>query len=219
MESSLQRPFSREDPVPRMRSRIKPVFATLTCLLLIVSINSCGGSNFFPSQTAVVALSLSPTSGVVQPNNTVDFTATGTLGNNQTQDVTSTVTWTSSSPTVATVKAGVVTGVALGTTTITASSNHVSATASVLVSNITGITISPTSWSPISTGLQQQFTAQGSDGSNVTNSVAWTSSDTTCVTITSGGLATFVNTTGTSLSCTITATLGTFTQDASVSGL
>ena len=191
------------------------LFAVSCSVLLLALSTNCGNSNFFPSQTAIISLSLSPTSGVVAPGSTVSFTATGTLGNNSTQDVTSQVTWTSSSPSIATISAGTAKGVALGVTTITASANHNTVQATLLVSNLTNITMSPTSWSPLSSGQQQQFTATGGDGTPVTNYVTWTSSDTNCATITSTGLATYQ---GSTTSCTITATIGSYTASASVTG-
>src|SRR5271156_4100608 len=99
--------------------------ALLTALLL----SSCGGG-FFPSSTQITALTLSPVSAYITPTGTEQFTATATFGNNTSGDVTSQVTWTSSSPTVATIdSSGLATGVALGTTTITAKSNNSSVTA------------------------------------------------------------------------------------------
>ena len=50
------------------------------------------------------------------------FTATGTYSNSSKQDITKTVTWNSSAPTMATIDAnGAATGVALGATSISAS--------------------------------------------------------------------------------------------------
>ena len=58
---------------------------------------------------------------------TTQFDAKATLSDSTTQDVTSSATWQSSDATVATVSAsGVVTGVAAGTVTVTATYQNVS---------------------------------------------------------------------------------------------
>jgi hypothetical protein len=161
-------------------------------------LGSCGGG-FFPSSTEITAITLSPTSAFITPTTTQQFTATATFGNNTSGDVTSQVTWTSSSPSVATVdSSGLVSGVALGTTTITAKSNNSSATATALVTvsskTIVSIAITPTDPSiSLSLDQQQQFTATAtySDGTmgNITTSATWSSSNTSVATISSTGLA------------------------------
>jgi trimeric autotransporter adhesin len=166
--------------------------APLTLMLL----GGCGG--FFASSTTIVSLAVSPTGTYILPNGVQQYTATATYGNNSTGDVTSEVTWTSSAPTIATIdSAGLATGVALGTTTITATStNNVIGTASLTVSSttVTGLTISPASASiSLSEAQTQQFiaTATFSNGtfSNVTSQVTWSSTVPTVATINTGGLA------------------------------
>jgi hypothetical protein len=70
------------------------------------------------------SVQVTPSSQSLPVGQTTQLTAMGTFGNANrpsTQNITSTVTWASSSPTVATVSAtGLVTAVAVGTTTITA---------------------------------------------------------------------------------------------------
>jgi len=200
--------------------RTRPVTALIVALSGLTLLSACGNSNFFPSQTAIVALSVSPPNNVVAAGSTVNFSATGTLGNNTTEDVSGSVTWSSSNTGVATINSsGVATGVANGVSTITATANGLKVQATLLVADINGIQISPTSWTAISSGATQQFTASGTgtDTSTITNYVTWTSSDTTCATVTSAGLATFVGTPGAS-SCNITATIGDYSASASVGG-
>jgi uncharacterized protein YjdB len=189
----------------------------LTALLL----SSCGGG-FFPSSTEITAITLSPTSAYLTPTTTQQFTATATFGNNTQGNVTTQVTWTSSPPSIASVNSsGLVSGVALGTATITAKSNNSSviATAPVTVSSktITSIAISPTDPSiSLSLDQQQQFTATAtySDGTmgNITTSATWTSSTTTVATISSTGLASPVSIG----SVTISASLGGAVGDTSL---
>ena len=168
----------------------------ITCAIALL-LSSCSG--FFPSKDTIVSMSISPGGAYVVPNGVQQFTATATFGDNSTGDVTSSVTWTSSAPTIATVDAsGLALGVALGSTTITAkSSNNVTATATLTVSNktITAISIAPQNATiSLATGQTQQFsaTATFSDGTfaDVTTQVTWSSSNIGIATISTSGLAT-----------------------------
>jgi len=191
--------------------------ALLTALLTALLLSSCGGG-FFPSSTEITAITLSPTSAFITPTTTQQFTATATFGNNTSGDVTSQVTWTSSSPSVATVNSsGLVTGVALGSTTITAKSNNSSATATAPVTvsskTIVSIAINPTNPSiSLSLDQQQQFTATAtySDGTmgDITTSATWTSSATSVATITSAGLASPVSIGSTTISASLGGAVG-----------
>ena len=170
----------------------------VVAVLVAVTLGGCSG--FFPGKNTIVSLSLSPSGAFVKPQATQQFTATATFGNSSQGDVTDQVAWTSSQTGIATIdpSSGLATGVALGTTTITAkSSNNVTATTTLTVSNktVTSLTINPQNFTiSLSQGQRQQYTATAnfSDGSfsNVTSQAGWTSSVTSVATITSGGLAT-----------------------------
>jgi trimeric autotransporter adhesin len=187
-------------------------------LLVTLMVGSCGGG-FFPSADTIVSITLSPASAQIMPTGMQQYTATGTFGNNTTGNVTSQVTWVSSATNIATINAaGLATGVALGTTNITAKSGSVTSTASVLtVSNktLSSISVTPQSQTLVA-GTQQQYTATAtySDGSfgDVTTSVTWASNNTGVATISTSGLATAVAT-GTT---TISATLGTVNGTATL---
>jgi trimeric autotransporter adhesin len=125
--------------------------------------------------------------------------AMGTFSDGQTLDLTSAVTWTSSTPSAATVSnaadtVGIATGVATGSTTISAAFAGQSATTTLTVTTATlnSIAVTPPNQT-ISLGASQQFTAQGtfSDNSvvNITVQVAWSSSDVAVATIKPNGLA------------------------------
>ncbi len=187
-------------------------FRIITALLLTLSLAGCGG--FFPSKNTITSLSISPNGAFIVPEGTEQYSATATFGDNSTGDVTSSVTWASSQTSVATINAsGLATGVALGTTSITAkSSNNVTASTTLTVSakTVTALTISPTNASiSLSSDQMQQFTAIAtfSDGtfSNVTSLVDWVSSAPGVAVIISTGLASPV-------------ALGTTTIEASYGG-
>ena len=105
--------------------------------------------------TATMTVTAAPPASIaVTPNpasfatgSTQQFTATATYGNGSTADVTSSATWTSSNPSVATISSsGLATGVAAGSTTITATVGSVSGTASVTVTMATGSGVNVTTW-------------------------------------------------------------------------
>ncbi len=74
------------------------------------------------SSATLQSIAVTPASPTVGIGNTVQFTATGTYSDNSTKNITSSVTWASSNPSFATIvaTAGLATGVAVGTTEITA---------------------------------------------------------------------------------------------------
>lgn len=165
------------------------------------------------SATGVDSIQISPTSQTLAVGQTVQFTATGTVGHGQhpssSEDVTSLVSWSSSAPAIATISAsGLATAISPGTTTITASMigfpGKISATATVTVTgsgvgntggNVAALSIIPAAQAVSSPGLTTQFIAIGTTSSgateNLTNQVAWTSSSPQIATIgSSTGLAT-----------------------------
>src|SRR5438874_4956331 len=145
-----------------------------------------------------VSIAVTPANPAIAKGTTQQFTATGTYSNGRAQDMTSSAAWMSSNPAVATITAGgLASGAAPGTSQISASLGGVpgSTTLTVGPAVLASIAITPANPS-IPKGTTQQFTATGtySDGSTVemTDSVSWSSSDTSVATITSGGLATSI---------------------------
>jgi uncharacterized protein YjdB len=162
----------------------------------------------------LLSITVAPTAASIAAGNTQQFTATGHYSDLSTQNLTSSVTWSSSLTSFATVSntsgsKGLATGVATGASTITATSGLISGAAVLTVTPaiLVAITVAPTAAS-IAAGDTQQFTATGhySDLStqDLTSSVTWSSSLTSFATVSSSGLATGVAT-GAS---TITATSG-----------
>jgi len=94
----------------------------------------------------LVTLVLSPQQTSAYTDETVQYTAFGTMTDGTTQDFTTLVTWSSSDPTVATVSnTGLVSGVASGTTIITATYGFVAAATgqSVTITVSTTLTLKP----------------------------------------------------------------------------
>lgn len=158
------------------------------------------------------SLQVSPASATLPQGIRSGFTATGAFANGDTLDLTGVVSWTSSVPSVATISnatpgLGSATGIAPGSTVISAVFAGQVGTASLTVTNATLVSISVTPPSnSIALGSSQQFSAVGtfSDGSTlgISNQVTWASSSIGIATINSAGLATSAG----SGSATITAT-------------
>ena len=200
--------------------------ATFTTSTLSVGTHSItavysGDSNFAGSTSAplsqvvnpsaqLVSISVTPAGASIPKGATVQFTATGTYSDGSTQNITATVTWSSSNPAMATIAAGgLATGVKKGTATITATLGSVSGFTTLTVTAAVLVSISVTPANPnIPLGTAKQFKALGTytDGTkhNLTGSATWNSGAPTVATISAAGLATSVGE-GTSV---ITATLG-----------
>jgi hypothetical protein len=146
----------------------------------------------------------------------------GTFSDGSTNNVTGSVSWTSSATNVATISNAISTqgwakGIAQGQSTITATSNGVQASAILNVTNatISSITINPANPS-IPLGTNQVFVALGTFSDNTTqdttNTTTWTTSNNTIASITTSGVATARKVGGT----TITATFGAVSQSTTL---
>jgi hypothetical protein len=174
----------------------------------------------------LLTISVTPVSAVVPLGLTKQFTATGTLSDNSTQDLTSDATWFSSNTVVSKVSntagsRGLATTLKTGTAAISAQFSAVtsnSATLTVTAPELVSITVFPPNptASISSTPFQQfQFQAIGlfTDTSilDLTTTVSWSSSNTSVASINipgSPGLAALVSA-GTA---TITATSGSISH-------
>ncbi|GFO53370.1 hypothetical protein GMSM_03770 [Geomonas sp. Red276] len=136
----------------------------------------------------VTSLAIAPLASTADLGTPVQFTATGTLSNGGTSDITTLVTWGSSDQTVATVNTvGAVTGVNAGTATITASFPGVAGASTTLtVLPPTSLTVTPANVSLVA-GSTRQFTATGgfADGTtrDLTSLASWSSSAPTVATV------------------------------------
>ena len=170
-----------------------------------------GSSTLTVGAPVLQSISIAPASSPwLQVGQTQPFKAAAAYSDGTTQDITTTVSWDSSAPTVATVSnSGLATAIAPGTAILKATMGAVTASVTLTVSaaTLTSITVTPAAPS-IAAGQTLQFTATGSysDGTsqNLSDTVNWTSGTPATATITGAGLATGVAA-GASV---ITATLG-----------
>ncbi len=181
------------------------VFATLGALM------GCGDAKL-PYLTAI---QINPASPSIAAGRSQQFTAMGTFSDGKTQDVSSQVAWTSSTPLVGTITplGGLVQTYSQGTSTITATTANpaagtvtgtltltVGAPALVAIAVTDAASVLPGTASlksaTIAKGTGHQFLAYGiySDGGlrNITGSVTWASTPAATATIASTGYATGV---------------------------
>jgi uncharacterized protein YjdB len=210
----------------------------LGALLLIgiaLPIMGCGSAE-------VDTLQVAPTTVAMVPGATAQLTATGVYshgtGPATTQNLTSQVSWGTSSADVATVSnTGMVTAVGAGTVTITASikgysgllsaSSIITVTASTTGPNgndVTKLTITPSSQTVAAPGDTATYTAIGTTAAGASVSVTnlvWSSSSPQIATITAAGVATAVGQGATTISALYTNadnTVATGTATFTVTG-
>ncbi len=111
--------------------RLPSILAVVVLLSFLVA---CGSS----SKKTVTSIKLTNANGAVAQSipvaGTLQYFTTAVFSNNEAMDVTATATYTSSDPTIATIStAGVATGVAAGTVTITTTYNGFTATDTLTV--------------------------------------------------------------------------------------
>ena len=163
----------------------------------------------------LVAIAITPQNPSIALGASQQFTATGTYSDQSTKNITTNVTWTSSSATVAVISnstgsQGLATSSGMGSTTITAAMGSVSANTTLAVgcaTQLVSIAITPSN-PTIPLGGNLQFTATGTYAgnctANLTNYVTWSSSNSSVITINPSGNATGVG----PGSATITGELG-----------
>lgn len=155
-----------------------------------------GTASAVVTSAALTQLSLTPPNPSLATGTAQQLTATGTFSDGTTQNLTSSVSWSSDQTGVANVgPTGLVTGVAAGSAAVSASFQGVTGQTAVSVSAATVTSLSLTPANPaLALGTTQQLTAtaQLSDGSqqNVTASASWTSGTPAIASVNSSGLAT-----------------------------
>ncbi|MGV3620594.1 MAG: beta strand repeat-containing protein, partial [Archangium sp.] len=178
------------------------------------------------TSAVLTAIEITPATVNVPRGLTQQLVATGRYSDNSTAPITTQVTWSSATPANATVSnaagsKGLVTGVAVGPSLISAVLDGVTGTLTVntVAATLQSIAVTPTNPS-IAKGRTQQFTATGtfSDTTtqNLTTSVTWTSATTSRVSISnaagSQGLATAVDVGSSVVTATLNGVTGTSTM-------
>lgn len=228
-------------------------FARIACVDFVYASLLGQQNSGFPVEVrdaALVELSIQSESVSAAQGRSVQYRAFGRFTDGTVSEVTNSVEWSSASDTVASVgnefgegsDKGLVTAISVGSTTITASSNEGSITATrgftTTTAVLTGIEIAPTNTS-VAAGQSQAFTATGlysnNTRSNITGDVTWSvgpnggsdGGDPTAVSISNANDATKgLATTTAPAAVTITATLGNVTNsvpfrvtDAALTGI
>lgn len=183
--------------------------------------NVSGNSTFTVTPAVLNRIEVTPTNPSLAKGSTVQLTATGVYSDNSTKDLTSEVSWSSSSATIATVTAaGISSGMTVGKATITAASGIVSGNT---ILNVTAAVLKSIEVTPQKPTLPRnfilQFAATGvytdNTTQNITSQVTWASSQSMVATISASGLATSIAAGKTIVS----ATLGNVSSGANSSTL
>ena len=175
-------------------------FAVLLILALAV-----GCKGFFVNPT-LTAISVGPQNLQLNLNQQAQMSATGTYSDGSQKTVSSGVTWSSSNSSTVSVgqTSGQVTGVAIGSATISASAGSCSAcsgstTVTVALQGVTSITVTPSSQPVTRSGSAVYFRALANGSTDITNptdGTTWTVVDATGTDQTSNFSPTFVAGTG-----------------------
>lgn len=177
------------------------VLALSLFIITMAAGHGCGISSYEGKK--ITSVSIDPADVTIAAETVQQFTAIGHYADSTTVDLSSSATWTTSDPLVATVStAGLATAVASsGTCTVSATSEGMTASAQLTVKNLPlqSITVSPNA-AITNKGLPVQFKAAGlfSSGTDtinqdITTLVSWNSSTTSVATIDPAGLATGVS--------------------------
>ena len=165
-----------------------------------------GSTTLTVTTAALVSIAVTPPNPSVPIGATKQFTATGSFSDGSSQNLTSAVTWSAVSTSIASITTGgLAKGLAMGTATVTATSGSISGSTNLTVTNATLVSLAITPAAPtVPLGLLQQFIATGtySDGftQDLTNSVAWASSNSSIASIDVTGNATARNLGSTNIS-------------------
>lgn len=200
----------------KQKLRLIGAFAALATLALAIS---CRGFFVNPTLTGV---SVGPQGLSIQVNQTWQMSATGTYNDGSQKTLTSGVTWSSSDANTASIgqTSGIVTGVAIGSATVTAASGSCSAcsgttTVTVVLTGVTSVLVSPSNQSTTRNGNVVYYTAKANGSTDITNSGAvWTVVDSTGTDQTANFTFSFLAGSGEGIVPTSSATVGTYTVKA-----
>ncbi|HEX6803428.1 MAG TPA: Ig-like domain-containing protein [Terriglobales bacterium] len=191
---------------------------TVTITALSGTLKSSASLTVTSAAANLTSIAISPAASSIAVHTSQQFTATGTYSDGSSADLTSLVTWASSSTGVATIDAsGLASALNTGSTNISASLGGVSQSTSLTITapTIVSIAVTPVGLT-LGIGINQQFvaTATYSDGSSadLTSAVTWGTSASSVASINSSGLTTTVAAGQT----TITARLGGFSDSTTL---
>lgn len=175
-----------------------------------------GAANVSVTAAALTSLAITPLSASIAKQTTTQFSALGTFTDGTTKDLTSLVSWKSSQPGIATVTAGLASGLSAGNTVITATCGSLTAAANLAVTNATVVSIAVTPLNPtLVIGLFQQLTATGSfnDGTtqDISGVVTWSSSAPAVASANSAGLVSGMSEGSATISASFESVLGNST--------
>ena len=160
---------------------------------------SCS-SNSSSNPPTLQSISVTPANPSIAKGTTEQFKATGTFSDQSTQDITTSATWSSDTPGVATVSnaagsQGLATSASTGSAKIQASLNSVSGSTKLTVTSavVVSIAVTPANQT-IAQAVPQPFTATAtfSDQStqNVTSSATWNSTQPSIASVSATGVVT-----------------------------
>lgn len=159
----------------------------------VTLVAGCAGGSSGGGPPTLQSVTVATTTASIAAGATSQFKATGSYSNGTSQDVTATANWTSATTSVATISntsgsIGVATGVAAGTSVITATLSGVSGTSTLTVTPATLVSLAITPTSPtIAAHTTLPFMATGTftdkSTKDITTTVVWASSDTAVATI------------------------------------
>ncbi len=145
------------------------------------------------SGTSLTSIAISPSNPSMVKGATQQLIATGTFSDGTTQNLTGSVTWTSSAGNIVSVSTGLASAAAVGTASITATSGAISGSDVITVSaaSLVSIAVSPSNPAVIN-GRSKQLTAMAtySDSStqDITASASWSTSNPSVVNVSGSGL-------------------------------
>jgi len=187
-----------------------------TTIIAAVSGTKSGSTALAVDSIQLVSIKVNYDSIILQTG-TQQFAAIGTYNDGTTQNLTSSVTWSSSATPIATINAsGLASGVGVGSTSIIATVGTVQGSAFLyVVATLQSLSVTPgTGQEDIGATIQLAAMGTYSNGSsNVTPLSTWTSSNANVATVTGGGLVRGVA----SGSATVTATYNYFSSQFTAS--
>jgi hypothetical protein len=173
------------------------LLAAVMAVSVIPVMAACAAKTTTSVLNSIVVTITHSTVPILTMHSTMQLDATGNYSSGLTPDLTNDVIWASSNPSVATCKTGVVTGLADGTTDITATLNGVtSQSLTITVTALSSVVVTPAVPVTLAIGASQQYMVTGInwDGStaDISSQVTWDSDTPATATISSTGLATAV---------------------------